>query len=108
MSIWDHINPDGKTSIEHYRLISLAVVLAAIPFVARDLWLPDSDMFEMLAFAAAFIVYAVYWCITVRRLRDCGQSTLFGWCFLFGGAIIPIFIGIAMDTQSEDEVNSVR
>jgi uncharacterized membrane protein YhaH (DUF805 family) len=64
--------------------------------------------FQIAGILAALIAYGVYGCVTARRLRDCGQSTLFIWCFVFGGAIIPIVMGLALDAKPDDQASTAN
>ena len=103
MGIWDHIDPGGRTDRETYRRVTFAALVGMLALMFRHSWLPEGAVFLTAFGVVAMLAYVVFWCITVRRLRACGESTLFGWCFVFGGAVIPIFIGCRFPDLDPDE-----
>lgn len=103
MTLRELIDPAAGMDRKTYRQLTIVASVALLLVLTRESWLPDDFWFRAAAAAVFMIGYFLFWSITVRRLRECGQSTMFGWCFLFGGAVIPIYIGCRFDDLDRAE-----
>ena len=94
------LGPDGRTSPAIYRRwLAVAIAVLIIHLLIRQSLVGTVP--NLLWYAVLFGTYGLLWLQTIRRLRDARAPLILHWTFLWGGAVIAIYV--ALTSPSVDD-----
>lgn len=99
--IADALGPSGRTPRRTYIVMTVFVALFLIASAFTERLREDNDSLTLLWVTLGALLYFLYWIQTVRRLRDSGDPMVLHWCFLWGGAVIPIWFGCKNESRED-------
>ncbi|HEX2811421.1 MAG TPA: DUF805 domain-containing protein [Sphingopyxis sp.] len=87
------ISLSGRTQREPYVVMTLIAFLGIVASLWTKPWREAHRTINISWFVVAALLYLFFWAQTIRRLRDSGDPLVLHWCFLWGGAVIPVWLG---------------